>query len=89
MTWKKTVPLCLLKIYRSVGGYREIHRKFQQRDKSHNQGFLGSIHRQAPKKIEDIKEGFLVAVISQGRLKGWVGLSQMKRNRRKFPGKVN
>lgn len=42
MIWKKTVPVCLLKIYRSVGGYREIHRKFQQHDKSNDQGFLGS-----------------------------------------------
>lgn len=42
MIWKKTVPVCLLKIYRSLGGYREIHRKFQQHDKSNDQEFLGS-----------------------------------------------
>ena len=42
MVWKKTVPVCLLKIYRSLGGYRERHRKFQQHDKSNDQEFLGS-----------------------------------------------
>lgn len=41
VTWKNTVPVCLFSIYRSVGDYREIHRKFQQHDESYNWGFFG------------------------------------------------